>query len=317
MKANNPKIKVNSKMHPRNKHQGRYDFEELVLASSSLESFVRPNKYGDVSIDFSDSSAVKELNRALLLVYYGIKDWDIPEGYLCPPIPGRADYIHYVADLIYGPKGNNTQGKITCLDIGVGANCIYPIIGVTVYGWRFIGSDISKKSIASASKIVKSNSGLKGAVDLREQTDKSNIFKDIISEGDRIDLTICNPPFHASALEAQKGSLRKAKNLNYKEDKLTKRNFAGQQNELWYEGGEINFLLKMISESKQYKKSVLWFTTLVSKESNLKSVYQALKSTKAVRVETIAMGQGNKVSRIVAWTFLSVFEQQKWDKERR
>ena len=40
------------------------------------------------------------LNRAILMHHYGVKSWDIPAGYLCPPIPGRADYIHSVADLL-------------------------------------------------------------------------------------------------------------------------------------------------------------------------------------------------------------------------
>jgi 23S rRNA (adenine1618-N6)-methyltransferase len=67
--------------------------------------------------------------------------------------------LHLIADLLAEnnlgkiPKGD----QITCLDIGVGASCIYPIIGVTEYGWKFIGSDIDSKSLESAKKIALAN----------------------------------------------------------------------------------------------------------------------------------------------------------------
>src|SRR5690606_24715537 len=116
------------------------------------------------SIDFFNPQAVKALNKALLFYYYDIVYWDIPENYLCPPIPGRADYIHYIADLL---ADNNkgivpTGSEIKCLDIGVGANCIYPIIGVKEYGWSFIGADIDALAIKSAKKIIASNPSLQG-----------------------------------------------------------------------------------------------------------------------------------------------------------
>jgi len=91
---------VKSRLHPRSKHINRYDFKKLIEGFPELESFVKPNKFGDESIDFSDPKAVICLNKALLKHHYGIEHWLIPEGYLCPPIPGRADYIHHIADLL-------------------------------------------------------------------------------------------------------------------------------------------------------------------------------------------------------------------------
>src|SRR5688572_21763289 len=116
-------------MHPRNRHQARYDFAPLIRTSPELAVFVRPNPYGDESIDFADPAAVTALNRALLKHFYGISYWQIPPGYLCPPIPGRADYIHHVADLLAtSHHGSIPHGaSVAVLDIGVGANCIYPI----------------------------------------------------------------------------------------------------------------------------------------------------------------------------------------------
>ncbi|RTY85461.1 DUF890 domain-containing protein, partial [Staphylococcus aureus] len=89
-----------SELHVRNLHRSRYDFPQLIKTCPELAPFVRLNPYNDLSIDFSDPQAVKMLNKALLKHFYGIQYWDIPQDFLCPPIPGRADYIHYLADLL-------------------------------------------------------------------------------------------------------------------------------------------------------------------------------------------------------------------------
>ena len=299
-------------LHPRNKHQGRYNFEELTSKSEELSVFVRPNPYGDLSIDFSNPDAVKALNTALLKTHYNLEFWDIPQGFLCPPIPGRADYIHYIADLLSQQNSNNipTGKKIDALDIGVGANCIYPIIGNHEYGWSFIGSDITRTAIVSAEKIIDNNKQLSKAVKLRLQQNKRFIFTGILNE--KVDVTICNPPFHRSLKEAQKANNRKTKNLGLKKDL----NFGGQHNELWCEGGELKFIRDMVFESRRFKTDCFWFTTLVSKKENLKPIYRTLKKVEATEVKTIEMGQGNKSSRIVCWTFLSPKEQSKWIVEK-
>ncbi|MFD2514019.1 23S rRNA (adenine(1618)-N(6))-methyltransferase RlmF [Pontibacter locisalis] len=301
-------------LHLRNRHRDRYDFKQLIKSCPELRPFVKLNAYSNESIDFFDPQAVKMLNKALLVHFYGIKGWDIPQNYLTPPIPGRADYIHHAADLLGAanqgriPKGQ----KVKCLDVGVGASCVYPIIGNKEYGWSFIGADIDPVSIESAKKIVESNPTLKGSVELRLQKNPRDIFQGIIKEDERIDLTLCNPPFHASLAEAQAGTLRKLSNLQQKKITKPTLNFGGQNAELWCEGGEQRFVKDMVYQSKQFSTSCFWFTTLLSKQANLKPVLQALKDVKAFEVKTIAMSQGNKVSRIVAWTFLTQEQQKKW-----
>lgn len=300
--------------HPRNKNRERYDLNALTAAIPQLSAYVTPNKFGDASVDFSNPVAVKLLNKALLHHYYGITNWEFPDENLCPPIPGRADYIHHIADLLcesnFGrmPKGE----KITILDVGVGANCIYPILGVAEYSWNFIGSDVDEKSIASAQHIVAANPLLAGKVACRLQNNAASVFYGIVGQDEKIDATICNPPFHASAEDAQKGSQRKVKNLSGKRNKQPELNFAGISNELVYDGGEHAFIHKMISESKQLAKNCYWFTTLVSKQSNLKGIYAALEKLEAVQVKTINMGTGNKSTRVVAWSFLNKEEQKAW-----
>jgi 23S rRNA (adenine1618-N6)-methyltransferase len=306
-----PEIK--SKLHPRNRNRERYDFAELIAVSAELANFIAPNIYGDNSIDFANPTAVKVLNQAILKLFYGIENWDIPLGFLCPPIPGRADYIHHIADLLASCNGGKIpKGKhVTCLDIGVGANCIYPIIGTCEYGWKFIGTDIDTVSIANAAKIIESNPHLKGLINLRLQRNSNNIFRGIIHD-EFIDVSICNPPFHSSQADATAAAIRKSSNLTQKRVKSPTLNFGGTSNELWCEGGEEKFIEKMIAESLEFRGSCFWFSTLISKQTHLKSIYSELKKVEAIEVKTIEMGQGNKISRIVAWTFLDEKQQKAW-----
>lgn len=305
---------VKSGLHPRNKHKERYDFPALIRSCAELAPFVKPTAYKDLAIDFSNPQAVLLLNKALLKHYYFIDYWSIPAGYLCPPIPGRADYIHHLADLLGScNKGSIPTGiKIKCLDIGTGANCIYPIIGHQEYGWSFVGSDVEPTAIKSAVSIIESNASLRGNVELRLQKKSTDIFRGIFGKEERFDLTLCNPPFHASLQEAQAGTLRKLSNLQGKRVTKAMLNFGGTHKELWCEGGEEKFILAMIAQSKEFSTSCFWFSTLVSKSSHLKTVYAALHAAKAVDVRTINMSQGNKTSRFVAWTYLTTEQQSTW-----
>ena len=249
-----------------------------------------------------------------MITEYDIQNWDIPKNYLCPPLPGRADYIHYIADLLTEsnngilPEGDTIQG----LDIGIGANCIYPIIGNTTYGWSFVGSDIDEKALQNCKKIIGQNDKLIDFISLQLQTEPRFIFKNIITPEDKFAFTICNPPFHASALEAAKANIRKTNNLENTKSNQTLLNFGGQNTELWCDGGEIRFLTQMVYESAKFPMNCFWFTTLVSKKENLKSIYKTLQKVNAVTIKTIEMAQGQKTSRFVAWTFLSEAQQKSW-----
>ncbi|WP_342649601.1 23S rRNA (adenine(1618)-N(6))-methyltransferase RlmF [Pseudomonas sp. REB1044] len=306
-------------LHPRNRHQGRYDFPRLIEAHPDLARFTLTNPHGKPSIDFANPEAVRVFNRALLKAQYGIQHWDIPADYLCPPIPGRADYIHVLADLLAeDSSGQVPRGpKVRALDIGVGANCIYPLIGHSDYRWSFLGSDIDQVALASAKTIVQAN-GLSKAITLRQQPERTRILSGLLQASERFDLTLCNPPFHASREEATRGSQRKWKNLGKQDPKrrLPVLNFGGQNNELWCEGGEIRFVSQLISESVQYASQVLWFTSLVSKVGNLPGIEAALKQAGVSDQRVVAMGQGQKQSRMVAWSFHDDSARAAWSSGR-
>lgn len=314
-KQTNP-VTVKENLHQRNRHRNGYDFPALTTALPQLSKYVAPNKYGNLSIDFKDPSAVKALNKALLISFYDIKEWDIPQGYLCPPIPGRADYIHNMADLLADvnrgviPRGN----AVNVLDIGTGANCIYPLIGHQEYGWQFVGTEIDDTAIVAAKKNIDTNN-LVASIEVRKQANTTNYFKGIVQPNELFDVTICNPPFHASSRDAQASTERKWRNLGIK--KTGKQlNFGGTNAELWSEGGEERFVGNMIAESVLFANSCLWFTSLVSRQENLHIYYDALDDVNVKQVETIDMGQGQKISRVIAWTFMDVREQEEWARKR-
>lgn len=284
-------------LHPNNPHKGRYDFKILIEKLPELKSFIIKNPIGEDTIDFSDNQAVICLNKALIKTYYNIENWDIPAGFLCPPIPGRADYIHYIADLLTKKK------NINVLDIGTGANCIYPIIGSQTFSWNYTASDIDPKSIENAQKIIDSNENLKNKVKLKLQKDRNHIFVGVIEKNDRFDLTMCNPPFHSSLEDALKANQRKVDNLNKGNKNIQKGlNFGGQKAELWCPGGERLFLKKMAKESAIFASQVYYFTSLISNKENVKPTIKVLEKLGA-KCQVLEMSQGQKISRVLAWTF--------------
>ncbi|NQD39103.1 23S rRNA (adenine(1618)-N(6))-methyltransferase RlmF [Permianibacter sp. IMCC34836] len=330
-------------LHPRNRHRGPYDFPALISTEPALAAFVATNLYGNLTLDFANPLAVKTLNRALLRQFYQVRDWDIPAQYLCPPIPGRADYLHYLADLLArGNDGVIPRGpRVRLLDIGTGANLVYPLLGQHEYGWQFVAADIDQPALANAATILRANPGLSEHIALRWQTQPERIFAGVVERDERFDLTLCNPPFHRSLAEAQAGTERKLRGLaasagknagshrgnrkrigasgagNRDGDKEAPAlNFGGQAAELYCPGGEAAFIKRMIRESADVSKQVLWFSTLVSKAENLPGIHRALQQLPVAEYQTVTMAQGQKQSRFVAWTFLPVAQRLAWQRTR-
>ncbi|WP_410881305.1 23S rRNA (adenine(1618)-N(6))-methyltransferase RlmF [Myroides sp. DW712] len=293
------------KLHERNKHQKGYDFNRLKAVVPELEAFIQKNPSGRDTIDFSLPEAVVLLNKAILMSAYKITYWEMPKTNLCPPIPGRADYIHYIADLLAEDNGGKipTGSGVKVLDLGVGANVIYPILGVAEYGWEFVGSEVDVVSMKTASHIIANNPHLKQKVTLRQQMSKRNVLKNIIGEKEYFDAVICNPPFFSSREEVLAKTTQKLKNLGKEVIGKPVQNFSGQHNELWCEGGEKVFITNYIYESKHFKRQAVWFTSLVSNKDNLKGLQSLLKRAEAAEVRVIQMEQGNKISRILAWRY--------------
>ena len=278
--------------------------QKLKTANKNLSKHIIQNNNRS-TIDFANPSSVLELNKALLLSDYKLKYWQILPNSLCPAIPGRADYIHHLADLL--SKENNgeipTGKEIKILDIGTGSSIVYPIIGAQEYNWDFIGTEIDRSSIHQAEVNVNKNIWLKKKIKLRFQDNREKILEGIIFPEDKFDAIMCNPPFFKSREDNWTTSTKKFQNLKKNKDLQTPtvQNFAGHPNELWCPGGEQAFVTTLINESKKYQKQLKWITTLVSNKDHLKPLIAVLEYNKAAKVEIIEMTQGQKKMRILAW----------------
>lgn len=300
-------------LHKNNIHHGRYDLQALCKTVPALSAFIINKPNGELTLNFADAKAVKLLNKALLMHHYRIRYWDIPDGFLCPPIPSRADYIHHLAEFLHSKVRDKGQ-PVHALDIGTGANCIYPIIGHQCYQWHFTATDIQLPSVNNAQKICDKNQ-LSHAITVKHQTDARYIFKNIITPDARFDITLCNPPFHASLADAMAANANKksklAKNKQKRQSYLQQQtsstkealNFGGQQSELWCKGGEITFLKQYIQESKEFGHQVDWFSSLVSKAENLFPLTKKLKQLSARHISEINMRHGQKVTRVLVWSW--------------
>ncbi len=290
-------------MHPQNPYNERYDLKRLVEHSATLKEHIVLNPSGEETIDFSSSGAVYELNRAMLLADYKLTDYQLPTGYLIPPIPGRLDYLLHIKDFLSEKLNIDTTSKLHGLDIGAGANAIYCILAAQHFNWTMVGTESDAKAVEIARTNIKHTKALEDKVEIRHQENKSFLFKNMIRPEEQFDFTICNPPFHVSREEALRGTRRKLKNLggavHKKEFTL---NFEGQANELWCNGGEALFIKRLIKESTLYKDQVKVFSSLVAKGDNLPKIEKQLKRAKA-NYHIIPMVHGQKKGRYILWWF--------------
>ncbi len=291
---------VKPMLHPRNLHREGYDFPRLFEKTPELAALTTRSPRGELTIDFQNPEAVRCLSRALLRTHYDLDFWEFPAKALCPPIPGRVDYLHYLADLLAESNdGVIPRGpQIRALDIGTGASLVYPLTGQSAYGWSFTGVDIDPASLASARRICQEN---RLKIALRRQRNPEDIFRGVVRADDLFHLTLCNPPFHASPEAARAGTRRKWRNLGKGDHDAL--NFGGQRGELWCPGGEVGFIARMIEQSREVAEQCLWFTCLVSKQDNLAPLTRLLRRAEVAETRVVEMAQGQKTSRFLAWSY--------------
>ena len=292
-------------MHAQNPYGNRYDLKRLTKHYHALEKFIVLNPSGEETIDFSSSEAVFALNKSMLLADFKLGDYELPSGYLIPPVPGRLDYLLHVRDFLTEKFNVSENSQLNGLDMGSGANGIYCILGAQYFNWKMVGSETDAKAVEIANANIQKTKGLNDKIEIRHQQDKGSLFKNTIQANEQFDFVVCNPPFHSSKEEALKGSLRKVKNLGgYAVKEKFLLNFEGQANELWCNGGEVLFIKRLIKESVGFKNQVKVFSTLVAKSDSVAAIKKQLSKVKA-NFEVIPMALGNKKGRYVMWWFES------------
>ena len=333
--------------HPRNAFQGKYNLDRLVSCYPALGQHVIIGPTGRPTVDWADPVAVRALNTSLLVADYGVnpKYADIlPPNALMAGVPGRADYVHHIADRLQEdnggaeiPKGRNVIG----MDIGTGASCIYPLIATSIYGWSMIATDINRASIESAQAIVESNNH-QDKIEIRHQLSDTSIFNGILKKKpvERIDFAMCNPPFYPSkeAFQAEnarkieglaKSKMKRGFNIGSNElpdntstdSEVSSNNFGGTDTDLWCDGGEMAFVKRIYTESTRYWNKCLWFSSLVSRKKNLNKITKLFKKggggKKGKGVEMVhRIAIGRKEATILMWTFMDEDARRDWAKNR-
>ncbi len=270
----------------------RYDFERLSQHHDGLAKHLIKKSNEEWTIDFSNPTAVFALNQSILQVHFKISHWTLPAAKLCPPIPSRAQYIYHMAELL-------TNDKAHIMDIGCGANLIYPLLGTALYSWTFEGSDVSESSLAHAQELIDKNQ-LQDRIKLKHQKQPEHILQSVLDSEKYYDAIICNPPFYSNKMAAEQSNQQKNQQL-FQEQK--RRNFGGVDHELCFPGGEFQFINNMLYESQSYGKQVGWFSSLVSQSSSLKNLLKLLKKYPIAEHRVLDLHLGNKKSRILAWKY--------------
>ncbi|KAL2633020.1 hypothetical protein R1flu_004499 [Riccia fluitans] len=165
-------------MHPCNKYAEKPpDFSLFASLYPSFAPYVSYGHKKKPKIDWTDFNATRELTRVLLDHDFGIKWW-IPDGQLCPTVPNRANYIHWIDDLLSvypAPWHSENFSEIRGVDIGTGANCIYPLLGAALQGWHFVGTDVTPVALCWAKKNVDQNPQYAGFIEIRQATTDSSV----------------------------------------------------------------------------------------------------------------------------------------------
>ncbi|TYH37389.1 hypothetical protein ES332_D12G036900v1 [Gossypium tomentosum] len=319
------------KIHPKNKYSDNPpDFALLASLYPTFKPFVFYTREGRPRIDWTDFNATRELTRVLLLHDHNLHWW-IPHGQLCPTVPNRSNYIHWIEDLLSShiiPRDNTNGGNVRGFDIGTGANCIYPLLGASLFGWSFVASDMTDVAIEWTERNVKNNpniselieirkvkcsqntlspEGLSGessyseereglpssSLDISASEDKSYygpaILVDVVRDGETFDFCMCNPPFFESFEEA---------GLN------PKTSCGGTYEEMVCPGGEKAFITRIIEDSVVLKQSFRWYTSMVGRKVNLKFLVSKLREVGVTVVKTTEFVQGKTFRWGLAWSFV-------------
>ncbi|XP_067866637.1 RNA N6-adenosine-methyltransferase mettl16 [Heterodontus francisci] len=286
---------LNKSMHPRNRYKDQPpDFTYLASKYTEFQQHIHTSLTGKVSLNFKDPEAVRALTCTLLKEDFGLTI-DIPLERLIPTVPLRLNYIHWVEDLI--GSGPDKTKLIRGIDIGTGASCIYPLLGATMNGWFFLATEVDDMCFNYAKKNVEQNhlSDLIKVVKVPQKT----LLMDALKEESEIvyDFCMCNPPFFANQLEAKGVNSR-----NPSRPPPSSVNTGGIT-EIMAEGGELEFVKRIIHDSLQLKKRLRWYSCMLGKKCSLAPLKEELRQQEVPKVTHTEFCQGRTMRWALAWSF--------------
>ncbi|ODN03484.1 Methyltransferase-like protein 16 [Orchesella cincta] len=283
-------------MHVRNIYRNPPNFAELAKKHTVIAPFLFLNSNGVPKINFKDQQALRALTKALLLEDFQL-DVDIPENVLVPTVPLRLNYILWLEDLLSWNNGFGKAGDEVCgIDVGTGATAIYALLATKKNQWRMVGSEIEPQSVMLARSNVTRNN-LEKLIQIRHV--KDSVLDQVLADSspNQYDFTMCNPPFFGNEDETDSGT----KTKKWRPEPSGAK--TGTKNELIYAGGELEFIFKMIEESKKHQNSVRIFTTMVGIKRDFKELALKLKSVGVKNFASTEFAQGKTMRWGLAWSF--------------
>ncbi|KAI8064564.1 hypothetical protein BC940DRAFT_276770 [Gongronella butleri] len=288
-------------LHPRNKYYNNPpDFEVLALDYPSFRPL--------------------QLTVCLLKRDFDLTV-DLPLTRLIPPIPNRLNYILWIEDLLMETLDNADTRRVHGIDIGVGASCIYPLLGCqTNANWDFLGTEIDEDSLHYAQRNVSANQ-LDARISLVLNNDPYRIF--LLDDRVRTyDFCMCNPPFFASEEEVREGEINKELEpsavRNHRKIGEKKEPFdafpppfffwqvcTGSTSEMITDGGEVAFIRRMILESLRYRERIRWYSSMIGLKRSIRPITQMLKEHKINNYVVTEFCQGRTKRWGIAWSFRS------------
>ncbi|XP_024660796.2 RNA N(6)-adenosine-methyltransferase mettl16 isoform X1 [Maylandia zebra] len=283
---------LNKSMHPRNRYKDKPpDFAYLASKYPDFQQHVHTSLTGKPIVNFKEPEAVRALTCTLLKEDFGLAI-EIPLERLIPTVPLRLNYIHWVEDLIDGQK-QPRRG----IDIGTGASCIYPLLGATMNGWYFLATEVDDICFDYATKNVEQNN-LSDLVKVVKVPQKTLLMDALKEETEMVyDFCMCNPPFFANQLEAKGVNSR-----NSRRPPPSSVNTGGVT-EIMAEGGELEFVKRIIHDSLQLKKRLRWYSCMLGKKCSLAPLKEELRKQGVPKVTHTEFCQGRTMRWALAWSF--------------
>ncbi|CAH8502253.1 unnamed protein product [Schistosoma turkestanicum] len=294
---------LNKYMHQRNIYkQKRPNFKELAAKFDFFDAVAVKDECGRVTLDFRIPSHLSALSKALLLNDFGL-NVDFPGDRLIPTVPLRLNYILWLEDLIKGLQRFSERVKI--LDIGVGASCIYPLLGSAKNSWQFFGTESDVRNFSLAKENVDKNN-LSKSIKLFHITENTSSL-DVVFGGTEnttyLHAVMANPPFFSDTSDAVGSNT--CRSLKRPPPKTIS---SAARHESQTVGGEVYFCIRLIRDSIRYSTRVGVFTIMLGKKSSVSSVRRILHKFKITQISVYEMCQGRIMRWGVAWTFLPNFQ---------
>ena len=274
------------------------DFLTLIKEFPELKKYIlkqNEDNEEEFQFDWSNNELSLLMDKSILNYYFNIKYYDIPKGFLIPPIPSRINYINLINSIITKLIKDIDIKNIIGIDIGTGANIIYPILGYSIYKWKFICTEINKEAYNNAKLILQKNN-LENNINIIKQNNKDNIFISILNRENKYIFSMCNPPYYNYENEIKLEDKKRDNEYNF--------------DEIYYKNGEFGFFQRYFEESICYKNNVFLYTILIGKKINAENIYDKLSSyndiIKIYNMQKILTG--NNVRYIIYWSFFNNYK---------